>query len=209
MPIWDNIYKNYQNNGQSWATIGEGLMPEFINFIKINEFSRKRCFEIGCGTGKYIKYLNSLNFSVDGIDSSEIAVAMTKKIVKKSAEVICADMFNFDMPLNKYDLIYSISTIHHGRKEQIINLINIIYNSLFPSGKIFITLPNKGMVNKWDTFKNCKELFPGTYIPTSGPEKGLLHSFFSAQEIKKIFFKFKELKIESDEIGRWVVTARK
>lgn len=209
MTIWDNIYKDYQKGGEAWATISEGLIPQFTNFIENNKFNQKSALDIGCGTGKYLMYLKGVGFKTDGIDSSETSIEMSKKLVGKDSDLACVNMFDFDIPQDKYDLIYSISAIHHGLKEQVVGLIDRIFDSLLPEGKIFITLPNIVVSNKWETFKDHEELSPGTYAPTSGPEKGLAHSFFTKDEINNIFFKFKDLKIELDEIGRWIIIAKK
>ncbi len=209
MTIWDNIYKDYQRGGEAWATIKEGIIPQFADFIKNNKFNQKRALDIGCGTGKYLVYLKEFGFKTDGIDSSETVIETSRKLVNQESCLGCVNMFNFDIPLNKYDLIYSISTIHHGLKEQVIDLIDKIYNSLLPGGRIFITLPNIEISNKRETIKDHEELAPGTYAPMSGPEKGLAHSFFAKDEIKNILSKFKDLHIELDEIGRWIITAGK
>jgi SAM-dependent methyltransferase len=209
MTIWNDIYKNHQDGGEAWATIKEGLIPQFVGFIENNEFKFKSGLDIGCGTGKYVRYLQELDFKVDGIDSSEIAIETTKKIGKPESSFICADMFAFEISKDKYDLVYSISTIHHGLKSQVTGLIDKIYEALIPEGKIFITLPNLAASDTWETFKDHEELAPGTYVPIAGPEKGLAHSFFTEDEVKNIFSKFKDVKIELDEIWRWIITATK
>ena len=209
MTIWDDIYKNYQKGGDAWATIKGDLAPAFFDFIEGNNFKLKSVLDIGCGTGKYMVFLKNLGFKITGLDSSETALEMTRKLLGGNGDVICADMFNFAVPSDKYDLVYSISTIHHGSKEVIARLIEKIYNSLTPGGQIFITLPNIAALNKWETFRNHEDLAPGTYAPLSGPEKGLAHSFFAEEEIKDIFSRFGDLKIKLDETGRWVITGRK
>jgi len=209
MTIWDQIYKNHQKGGDAWATLSEGIDPRFLELIDKTEFKLKIAFDIGCGTGKYLRYLQSKDFQVAGIDSSETAVEMSKKCLGDSVNVVLADMYYFKIPKNRYDLILSVSTLHHGTKEQIQDLIIQIWNNLSTDGKIFITLPDIECNKKWNTFKDDKEVAPGTYSPLSGPEKGLPHSFFSEEEIKTLFKNFKDLKLEIDEIGRWFITAVK
>ena len=79
--------------------------------------------DIGCGTGKYLKFLHSLKFKTDGIDSSKTAIQITKKGLPIDSKINCTKMFEFKIPKDRYDLIISISTIHHGTKVQIQNLI--------------------------------------------------------------------------------------
>jgi len=209
MTIWDNIYKNYQKNGEAWATLSEEIHPLFKQFLNQSNFELKYILDIGCGNGKYLKILQSAGFKTDGIDSSETAIEMTKNILGENSTILCANMFEFDIPKNTYDLVISISTIHHGTKEQVQNLINRIYEAILPNGKIFITVPDFESSKKWNTFKDHKEIAKWTFVPLSGPEKGLPHSFYTKKEVQKLFFRFKNIKFNLDKIGRWVIQASK
>lgn len=205
MTIWDSIYKNYQKGGEAWATLSEEIHPLFKQFLSQSDFEIKSALDIGCGTGKYLKILQAGGFKTSGIDSSETAVEMTKKELGNDSSILCVNMFEFEIPKNKYDLIISISTIHHGTKEQIQNLINRIYEALAENGKTFITVPDFESSKKWDTFKDHEEVAKGTFAPLAGPEKGLPHSFYTKEEVQKLFSNFKNVKTELDEIGRWVI----
>ncbi|HNV61818.1 MAG TPA: class I SAM-dependent methyltransferase [Candidatus Cloacimonas acidaminovorans] len=209
MTTWDKIYKNYQKGGEAWATLKEELLPRFVQFVENNKFNNKNALDIGCGTGKYLVYLKELGFDVIGIDSSETAIEMTKEALQNSAELECVNMFDYKIAKDKYDLVFSISTIHHGLKKDVTKLIKDIHDKLVDGGHVFITLPDIESNKKWNTFKSDKEIAPGTYAPISGPEKGLAHSFFAKEEIEEIFSNFKDVKLELDEIGRWYITATK
>jgi len=164
---------------------------------------------IGCGTGKYLKILQAGGFITDGIDSSETAVEMTKKALDENSTIACVNMFEFDIPMNRYDLVISISTIHHGTKEQVQNLINRIYEAIVENGKIFITVPDFDSAVTKGYVSNDQCLGDGTYAPKSGLEKGLPHSHYTKEEAQKLFSKFRDVKLELDEIGRWVAQASK
>jgi SAM-dependent methyltransferase len=208
MTTWDRIYKNYLKGGKAWATLSEGILPAFKRFLRQTDFETKHVLDIGCGTGKYLKLLKSCGFTTDGIDSSRTAVKMTKRLLKDDSKIICTNMFNFKIP-KKYDLIISVATIHHGTKKQVQNLVNRIHTALIPGGKLFITLPNFENRIRWDTFKKQKMIAPGTFAPLSGPEKGLPHSFYTKNEVRKLFAKYKSVKISPIGHGRWTVQASK
>ena len=209
MTIWDKIYKNYQAGGEAWATLSEEIHPLFKQFLSQSNFELHHVLDIGCGTGKYLKFLQSDGFQTDGIDSSETAVEMAQKLLGEDATIICTNMFDYEIPKNKYDLVVSVSTIHHGTKDQVQNLINSIFEAIAENGKIFITVPDFESSKAWDTFKDHEKIDEGTFAPLSGPEKGLPHSFYTKKEAQKLFSKFSNLQLDLDSHGRWVAQASK
>jgi len=209
MSNWDTIYKHFQQGGEAWATLGEGIDPRFCSLLKNSHFPLKKALDIGCGTGKYLTFLETKGFVVDGIDSSPTAVEMTKKVAAKAAQIQQADMYAFSYPPDKYDLILSVSTLHHGRKAQVAHAVQMIYQSLVLEGRIFITLPIFDPSRSKDIFKEYTELEAGTYAPNNGPEAGLAHSFFTKQEVEHLFADFEAVSLDLDNIGRWFITAQK
>ena len=214
MTIWDKIYKNYLKGGPAWATIEGRLLPHFVNFVKVNKFATKHALEIGCGLGKYLVFLKEFGFRTDGIDSSQTAVKATKANLANDSNIINANMFEYKIPRNKYDLIFSIATIHHGLKPSVKKVIDEIYKSLAPGGKVFITLPDIESNRKWQTFINDKDLGNGVFAPVRGPENGLPHSFYAKPEVRDLFGKFKTVKIKLDNRGKivrghWIITGEK
>jgi len=210
MTIWNKIYNDYQKGGKAWATLSEGIHPLFKSLLMKSRFDHKHALDIGCGTGKYAVFLKKKGFAVDGIDSSDTAIRMTKKALGKNVgRILKSDMFRFRIPKDKYDLIISVATIQHGLKKNIQKLITQIHSSLTKGGKVFISLPDYESSKKWDTFQNHKNLGSKTFAPMSGPEKGLPHSFYTKAEAQKLFAKFRIVKISLDSIGRWIIQAKK
>jgi len=148
------------------VTLNEGVDKRFIELLVHHSFPFKKALDIGCGTGNYLAFLESKSFVVNGIDSNPTNIEMTQKIATKSSNIVQADMYEFEYPQNVYNLILSVSTLHHGIKKQVKFAIRKVYESLVPDGKIFITLPNL------DASKTLE-----TYSSKTGPEAGIPHSF--------------------------------
>jgi len=210
MTVWDKIYQDYKNGGEEYATLKKGLIPEFLEFVKNNDFVTKDVLDVGCGNGKYLVFLKTLGFEVSGLDSSPTAVEITKEALGADSNILCANMYNYQMPSSCYGLIISIAAIHHGLKKEVNEVIKHIYKALLSGGRFFITLPDNEGSSHWTKLANHKEIEPGTRVPLSGPEKDLPHSAFTQAEIKEMFADFKNVKLQllSDR-GRWIVTGEK
>ena len=206
--VWDSIYKDFENGGKAWASLKDDIHPTFISFLKKNKFVKKSVLDLGCGEGKYLKFLKELGFKVAGIDSSPTAIKMAKKKLGKDAKLILGDMYSVDLP-NDFDLIISVASIQHSDKPSIEKLIYKIHKSLSSKGNFFITFPRLSMASRWNTFKDATQVSPGTFIPIHGPEKGLVHSFYEKEELAKLFSRFSNVKIIKDDMGRWIVKGDK
>jgi SAM-dependent methyltransferase len=204
---WDKIYARHKKTGKKWASLGDPIHASFFSFMKNSSFSEKTALDLGCGDGKYLKFLQELGFKVAGIDSSPTAIKSAREVLGKKAELHVADIYATSIPAGKYDLVISVAAIQHAKKDRVKKLIDRIHRSLSPDGKIYITFPLMTSLRRWATFSKMKKVAPGTYIPLLGPEKGLPHSFYEKEELKKLFSKFAELKITRDDRGRWIVKA--
>jgi len=209
MGNWDSIYQRYQQGGDAWATLSEGIDLRFITLIEATDFVQKHVLDIRCGTGKYLSFLEEKGFRTDGIDSSPTAVEMTKKILSAQSNIQVANMFEFAYPEKTYDLIVSISTLHHGRKAEVAMAMQKIYSSLVSGGIAYVTLPNFDVSRAKETFRDHTQIEPGTYSPNSGPEEGLPHSFYIESEVRDLFKLFENVSLELDEIGRWHIVGYK
>lgn len=210
MTVWDKIYQDYKQGGEAYATLRKGLIPEFLEFMNNYSFKIKKVLDIGCGNGKYLVFLKNLGFTTDGVDSSPTAVAMTKESLQDDSAIRCVDMYTYNIPAGRYDLIISIAAIHHGLKQPIRDLIKQIYAALLPGGHFFITLPDNEGSSHWTMMISHKEIEPGTRVPLTGLEKGLPHSAFTKEEIKEMFSQFKDVRLELlADRGRWIVAGGK
>lgn len=210
MTVWDKIYKDYQAGGEAYATLRPGLDPEFLVFIKNHSLPNKSVLDIGCGHGKYLVFLQELGFQVFGLDSSPTAVQMSREALGDNSLVSLADMYGYDLPLERYGLIISIAALHHGLKAPIRELIKRIHSSLVLGGRFYITLPDNEGSTHWTMMIDHEEIEPGTRVPLSGAEKGLPHSSFTAAELDAMFSSFKVVdKHLLADRGRWIVSGEK
>ena len=118
-----------------------------------------------------------------------------------------------NLPSETYGLIFSIVAIHHGRKQQVSDLIDKIYSALVKDGKIFVTLPIYWP--KEESKGNVEFVGDGEFILLTGPEKGLIHSSYREEEIERILSKFNKVSIQKnkkkgiEKKGKWIISAEK
>lgn len=196
MTVWDRIYKHYRKTGEPYANIEAPLNPTFLDFVESANLPSKRALDIGSGTGTYLKHLQDKGFEVEGIDSSETAVAIAKKLLGENAKVTLADMYAHQLEANSYGLILSVSAMTHGKKQQVESLVGKIYNALVPGGTVFLTLI--ATWNREETVGKVEFIGDGEFILQEGPEKGLVHNSFTEEEVKVLFSRFRNVRIQED-----------
>ncbi|OVE79548.1 hypothetical protein BVY00_00100 [bacterium G20] len=205
---WDQIYKDYQKGGEAYATLSRGLEQDFMEFVESTSFPVKKAFDVGYGTGHYLVWLKTKGFKVDGIDSSKMAHEMAVKAMGQDSLVL-GSVYEYNLTKNTYGLVLSIHAIHHGMKHEVEKALTSVYEGLVSGGWIYLTLPKDNQRLDWKTHQTSKLIAPGTYAPTEGPEKDLPHSFYTEDEIKETFRKYKKLSYKIGERSGWTITAQK
>ncbi len=103
--------------------------------------SSANILELGCGPGYLLQYLKSKGFNnCFGIDLSSEQIEIANS---KGNSVIQGDAIEFLKAHQKtYDLIFAFDFIEHFTKDELIELSNLIYDSLNQGGIFIIRTPN-------------------------------------------------------------------
>ncbi len=208
--MWERIYRKFRRSGEAWASLKDDINPSFRRGVEGIVFAKRSALDIGCGDGRYLAFLCERGFAVTGIDSSETAIALARERVP-AAELHVMDMITYPYPEEAYGLALSVAAIHHARKEEMARVLGKVWRALVPGGRLFLIVPSLDALARWPTFKDGRKLSEGTYVPITGPEKGLPHSFFGGKEIEKLLRRagFTGISLEMDERGRWLAWANK
>jgi SAM-dependent methyltransferase len=97
----------------------------------------EKILEIGCGTGAFSRLLAQRANRVVAIDLSAnmIEVAIARSIQHSNIEFYNADILNWEFPVEQFDVIVSIATVHHLPLE---DLLPSLKAALKPGGKLVI-----------------------------------------------------------------------
>ncbi len=173
---WEQIYQ------KGWRG-EENPFPRFYEVVSIfKDFSCSQVLDLGCGSGRHLIHLAREGFRVVGMDFSPTALRLTREWGLKEqseASVALADM-RIPLPFkdNSFDAVFSTQVIHHARLDVVRRTIQEIFRVLVIGGLAFITVSARK-----DDLEHI-EIESNTYIPRTGPEKGIPHHIFTEEDFK-------------------------
>jgi SAM-dependent methyltransferase len=164
--------------------------------------SATRILDLGCGTGRHLVYFAAEGFDVHGLDAAPEGIKIAKNWLEErnlNGNLTIHRMEEgFPFQDSFFDAIISIQAMHHNKLESIKFIVQEIERVIKPGGLIFITFPKLDLFKKKNGWE-LKEIEKGTFIPLSGPEKGLFHHYFTMEEIHKVFSGFEIKKVYIDK----------
>lgn len=101
-----------------------------------------RILDIGCGNGGFVYFLSKLGYkNTSGVDISPEQIDIAKKLGIENVE--CSDIISFlKEKHDAYDVIFARDVIEHFTKDEIYELLKLIYKSLKQKGILVIQTPN-------------------------------------------------------------------
>jgi|GEM_PF-6302888 len=130
--VWDAIATTWENSSENYGkTIHKKLLVKFLGDV-----TNKKILEIGCGDGRYLKFLQERGAYVIGLDISDVALSLAKK----RGQVIKADARNLPFKSNVFDAVFSFGVVEHFDETQ--KAINEHQRVTKKDGIIIISVPN-------------------------------------------------------------------
>ena len=109
---------------------------------QFNSNNTKKVLDLGCGVGKFLVPLASMEYEMTGIDISQgVLDECAKRLEKRRLEAklikLNANKIKFEQ---EFDTVISMDSVLHyfDTKQKIINVLKRIYKSLKPNGKIIV-----------------------------------------------------------------------
>jgi SAM-dependent methyltransferase len=97
----------------------------------------RRLLDAGCGVGSFLHFAEQLGWSVIGIDASKAAVRYAAET--HHLDVVLADLNEYELPQNAYDVIWAFHTVEHLSDP--IHFIKSAAAALQPDGLFYLGLP--------------------------------------------------------------------
>lgn len=129
----------YQNNKNVWGDKPSKL----VSIIFSNLRPSSSYLDLGCGQGKDALFMAKNNFQVTAIDSSLTAIDQLKKMVKENELnnllATQADIRNFVIEENKYDVIHAGNVLQFLGKTEAKDIIDAIKKNIFHEGFVLLS----------------------------------------------------------------------
>ena len=142
---YENIPIGYYDDVlQKGLSSGKGIQANWHNkkFLSVYELIQnyKVHLDYGCGPGTFIGNYSKLE-SV-GVDISEIQISFAKKKYGTNFEFFNTSQIEQENFNKKFDVITSIELIEHLTDEEILKLLDDLYDLLDEGGILVLTTPN-------------------------------------------------------------------
>lgn len=107
----------------------------------MHERQLDRVLDVGCGSGRMVKFLSAAGFESYGCDVNKIAVRMARKL-NGYKRIKLATATRLPYREHQFDIVISVSVIEHITKSQVAQFLKETKRILKPEGFIFIVTPN-------------------------------------------------------------------
>lgn len=123
----------------------KGIQPNWhnITFLEIQKYlkNKSKHLDYACGPGTFIS--NYSNIESMGVDISEAQITFAKKKYGKEQEFLTVDEFkNKEMLYKDFDIITILGLFEFIEDEDVVEIINKMYDLLSQNGELIITTPN-------------------------------------------------------------------
>lgn len=187
-------------NKPSWEKIKIHNMHLDVNLVKCQKYlfpksKNKKLLYIGFGEGENLSYLISQGFECYGTEISKKRLEFAEKKLrerKQKATLKLVDSNNLPFKDNFFDIIIAWQSLYYNTEKTLKESLDEIYRVL-KHGGIFLS----SMLSVKQKLLCNKKIAPNTYKPSSktGQQNCLVYCFEKEIQIKKLYKKFKDIKI--------------
>jgi len=225
---WELIWRR----GSDHPRYGSSAAPDPVVVEWAGSIPRQGfVLDLGCGVGRHMVYLGERGFRIAGVDISPSGIRLTRQTCadrKIDFEAHVSDMNTLPWADETFDAALSISTIHHNRRERIIQTLTEVRRVLKPGGLFLADFPCT------DTIDYCQmrgqvalgqlaELERNTFIdhrpdlddmddgflPHHYCDEADVRDLLDAFEITKLWPSLRASRDGAGVRGKWVASARR
>jgi len=168
--------KVYRSPIAPWIWSDIRIPEELSDLVKI--YNPKTSLELGCGLGRFSKFMAKQGVQATGVDFSSVAIENAKKAIARDGlkpTFMVGDVTNLEAITQQFDVSYDIGCFHCLNEEGQQKYVTEVYRLLKPEGLHLI----------WalDTAPSDMKLTPGYMAKTFEHGFQLVGSSFSRRRI--------------------------
>lgn len=194
-PSWNELFADSRFH---WAEPDAGVVEMASRW---HASGCQRIYDLGCGAGRHMAYLQAQGFTVVGTDLAENGLAVCAARLLESglpAPLARADMTRAPFTPSSFDAAISINVLNHNCRSALQQALDELHRVLVPGGECYLTVLT---TSDW-RYGSGEEVEPDSFVLAEGPETGILHHFFSEQDLREWVkaFRIIELRRERGEL---------
>ena len=192
---WNDLFADPRFH---WTHPDPGLMETAPRW---RDEGRRLVYDLGCGAGRHMAYLQIEGFDVYGSDTAENGLKACGDFLRHAelpARVVRADMTACPFAENTFDAGLATNVLNHNPRALLQESVEQVYRVLKPGGEFYLTV-----LNTWDwRYGSGEQVEPGSFVLAEGPEKGILHHFFGEQDLRRWLgsFRIEQLRRDRGEL---------
>jgi SAM-dependent methyltransferase len=205
---WNEIFKQ---QGKVFREPHEDV-PGVLELLR--QRGASNILDLGCGTGRHVVYLARSGFSVFGLDNSPEGLRVTRQWLEEEGldAGLRLQSMTEKLPYEDgfFDAVISVQVIHHTDIATIREIVQEIARVLKSGGLLFVTVPQLKDGRPYSSWgASFEQVEAHTFLPLDGPERGLLHHYFTPQELQDVFRSFDIADMHVDSVNHHCVLAFK
>ncbi len=179
-----------------WQELSPPLpaVKEFADYLET--LNARNVLDLGCGAGRHAIFLAKQGFNIVGLDVSETALGELEGRRRAAGlgnvTLVKHEMQELPFIDNYFDAVVSTNVLHHGTGTEIRRALAEIYRIMRKDAVGFVITLSKSDFR----YGTGTRLEDDTYRFSDGDEQGIVHHFFSEEELLQYFGQFQVLSLK-------------
>lgn len=184
--------------------VDQEILPLVELFLKNNV---SKILDIGCGTGRHSIFFAKNGFDVFGFDQSDKAIQRANELAKKeklnlNLKVWNMTIFPYPYSDSSFSAVISTKVIHHTTIGNIRKISKEILRITKRGGYLFVEVPafiKLKRIKEQNPQDSYREIEEQSIVFLEGDEKGVIHHYFTEEELRDTFSDYRVLDLHVRE----------
>jgi SAM-dependent methyltransferase len=169
--IWRRIWDETDIREYNKVNPDDALTRTLLRYLP----KEGKILEAGCGTGKWVLFLNKTGYQIEGIDNEKTVIRELKGVYKNIAVKI-GDVKRLEYSDNSLDAYVSIGVVEHF-EEGPVGVLKEAHRALKKDGVIILSVPYSSLIQRLVCKMRKREILKGKIFHQYYFSKGEILNF--------------------------------